>query len=341
MSSSIPGPRDLPNSRHDLSTYFGRVRHAADICDPRMMFTTSSQLATSRDLLSAYKHNQIPAMTSELWKAKKICDATLHPDTGLPVFMPLRMSAFIFSNLIVTAGMLQPNLTTRGVIGWQVANQTLNVCINSANANKSSPLSISQMATSFVLAVSASCGVAVGLGKVVANLKVAEVKDGKVIRKGISPGMKMVLGRLVPFAAVCTAGIVNVGLMRGGEIAAGIDVFPKKSRDDEEVKSLGKSRTAAIIAVGETAVSRVLNATPIMVIPPLVLLRLQRSQWMKARPGLAIPVNIALIFTTSVFALPLALGAFPQRQAVATESLEKEFHGRGGAGGLVEFNRGI
>jgi hypothetical protein len=50
---------------------------------------------------------------------------------------------------------------------------------------------------------------------------------------------------------------------------------------------------------------------------------------------------IALIFTTSVFALPLALGAFPQRQAVATESLEKEFHGRGGAGGLVEFNRGI
>jgi hypothetical protein len=50
---------------------------------------------------------------------------------------------------------------------------------------------------------------------------------------------------------------------------------------------------------------------------------------------------IGLIFTTSVFALPLALGAFPQRQAVRAESLEKEFWGRGGEGGLVEFNRGI
>jgi hypothetical protein len=35
MSSSIPGPRDLPVSRHDLSTYWGRVLHSADLCDPR------------------------------------------------------------------------------------------------------------------------------------------------------------------------------------------------------------------------------------------------------------------------------------------------------------------
>ncbi|KAF8251483.1 Tricarboxylate/iron carrier [Wilcoxina mikolae CBS 423.85] len=335
MSSSIPGPRDLPNSRHDLSTYWGRVKHSADICDPRTLFTSSAQLEQSKSLLSAYKHGALPSMTPSLWTAKKVCDATLHPDTGTPVFLPLRMSAFIFSNLLVTAGMLQPNLTTRGVIAWQITNQTLNVCINSANANKSSPLSYSQLATSFVLAVSASCGVAVGLGKVVAGLK--------KVGRGVSPGLKMVLGRLVPFAAVATAGVVNVGLMRGGEIAAGIDVFAKKISADEggSAESLGKSRKAAILAVGETAVSRVLNATPIMVIPPLLLMRLQRSSWLKKRPRLVVPVNIGLIFTTSVFALPLALGAFPQRQAVNAESLEKEFWGRGGEGGLVEFNRGI
>ncbi|KAF8543684.1 Tricarboxylate/iron carrier [Trichophaea hybrida] len=334
MSSSIPGPRDLPNSRHDLSTYWGRVKHSADICDPRTLFTSAAQLEQSKSLLSAYKYGALPSMTPSLWTAKKVCDATLHPDTGTPVFLPLRMSAFIFSNLLVTAGMLQPNLTTRGVIAWQITNQTLNVCINSANANKSSPLSYSQLATSFVLAVSASCGVAVGLGKVVAGLK--------KVGRGVSPGLKMVLGRLVPFAAVATAGVVNVGLMRGGEIAAGIDVFAKKSTDDGgSAESLGKSRKAAILAVGETAVSRVLNATPIMVIPPLILMRLQRSSWLKKRPGLVVPANIGLIFATSVFALPLALGAFPQRQAVKAESLEKEFWGRGGEGGLVEFNRGI
>ena len=238
-------------------------------------------------------------MSPQFWSAKKVCDATLHPDTGHPVFLPFRMSAFIFSNLLVTAGMLQPGLTTRGVIAWQIANQTLNVCINSANANKSSHLSAAQLGTSFVLAVSASCGVAVGLGKVVANLRVADVVDGKKVGRGVSPGLKMVLGRLVPFAAVVSAGVVNVGLMRGGEIAAGIDVFPlKKAKGDDEMsgdgtaESLGKSRKAAILAVGETAVSRVLNATPIMVIPPLLLMRLQRMGWMKRKPGMALPVNI-------------------------------------------------
>jgi tricarboxylate carrier len=241
-------------------------------------------------------------MTPSLWTAKKVCDATLHPDTGTPVFLPLRMSAFIFSNLLVTAGMLQPNLTTRGVIVWQVTNQTLNVCINSANANKSSPLSYTQLATSFVLAVSASCGVAVGLGKVVAGLKVADVVDCKKVGRGVSPGLKMMLGRLVPFAAVATAGVVNVGLMRGGEIAAGIDVFAKKKSADESgsAESLGKSRKAAMLAVGETAVSRVLNATPIMVIPPLLLMRLQRSSWLKKRPGLVVPVNIGRAVTGRV-----------------------------------------
>lgn len=61
---------------------------------------------------------------------------------------------------------------------------------------------------------------------------------------------------------------------------------------DLEVKPLGKSRKAATLAVGETALSRVLNATPIMVLPPLVLVRLQKTEWLKQRPRLVTPVNL-------------------------------------------------
>jgi len=32
-------------------------------------------------------------------------------DTGEPVLLPFRMSSFVLSNLIVTGGMLTPNLT--------------------------------------------------------------------------------------------------------------------------------------------------------------------------------------------------------------------------------------
>lgn len=48
-----------------------------------------------------------------------------------------------------------------------------------------------------------------------------------------------------------------------------------------------------------------------------------------------------LILTTSIFALPLALAAFPSRQAISAKSLEPEFHARGGKDGMVEFNRGM
>lgn len=44
---------------------------------------------------------------------------------------------------------------------------------------------------------------------------------------------------------------------------------------------------------------------------------------------------------TSVFALPLALAVFPQRQVVKARSLEEEFWIEGGEEDEVEFNRGI
>ncbi|KAF1950092.1 Tricarboxylate/iron carrier [Byssothecium circinans] len=337
MTSSLPGNRDLPVSQYDLSTYWGRVRHSANISDPRTLFTSSAGLENAKQLITAYKTGKIRDMTPELWQAKKIIDSTIHPDTGQPVFLPFRMSAFVISNLVVTGGMLTPGLKTAGTLGWQVANQSLNVAINSSNANKSTPLSTQTIVKSYCLAVSASCGVALGLNALVPRLK------------SLSPNAKLIAGRLVPFAAVACAGVLNVFLMRGEEIRQGIYIYPVLTEEEKnkveagelEVKPLGKSKKAATLAVGETALSRVFNATPIMVIPPLVLVRLQKTEWLKRRPKMTLPLNLGLILTTSIFALPLALGAFPQRQAVSAQSLEKEFHGRGGRDGLVEFNRGI
>ena len=221
-----------------------------------------------------------------------------------------------------------------------MVNQSLNVAINSANANKSSPLTYTQIAQSYAMAVSASCGVAVGLNKIVPRLK------------SLAPSTRTVLTRLVPFAAVASAGALNVFLMRSEEIRTGIDVFPvlsdadkaalaKEGKSEADVESLGRSRKAATLAVSETALSRVLNSSPIMVIPPLVLVRLQRTQWLKNRPRLTTPINLGLILATSFVALPFALAAFPQKQSIKADSLEKEFHGKGGEDGLVVFNRGI
>lgn len=327
MASSVPGPIALPESHFDLSTYWGRVRHCAEISDPSMLFTTESDLSQARKIIGAYRHGELKNTTPEFWQAKKQLDSTVHPDTGETVLLPFRMSCCVLSNLVVTAGMLTPGLGTFGTMFWQWANQSLNVAVNSANANKSHPMSTQQLITNYTMAVTASCGVAVGLNKLVPRLK------------NLSANTKLVLGRLVPFAAVVSAGIVNVFLMRGDEIRKGISVYD--SNGDE----VGKSKKAAFLAVGETALSRIINATPIMVIPPLLLVRLQRGVLKGKSLGVQTVANLGIILATSFVALPFALGVFPQYQSIHTSKLEAELSGKKDKDGKlidkVYFNRGI
>lgn len=327
MASSVPGPRPLPESRFDLSTYWGRIRHCAQISDPSMLLTTTNDLSTARQIIKAYRNYEIKAPTPEFWQAKKQLDSTVHPDTGDTVLLPFRMSCCVLSNLIVTAGMLTPGLGTAGTIFWQWANQSLNVAVNSANANKSHKITTTQLATNYTAAVVASCGVAMGLNGLVPKLT------------NISANTRLILSRLVPFAAVVTAGIVNVFLMRGNEIRKGIAVF------DENGETVGNSKKAAFVAVGETALSRIINATPIMVIPPLVLVKLQKGLLKGKSMGIQTLTNIGVIAITSFAVLPFALAVFPQRQKIDVKKLESELHDKKDKQGKpiaqVYFNRGI
>lgn len=328
MASSITGTVPLPESRFDLSSYWGRVKHCAEISDPTMLLNTGKDIQTAKLMIWDYRNGVRPTMTPELWRAKKVLDSTLHPDTGETVLLPFRMSSCVLSNLVVIAGMLNPNLGTAGTVFWQVANQSLNVAINTANANKSHPLSTQQVITNYSMAVTASCSVALGLKGLVPRLK------------SLQPNTRMILGRLVPFAAVVSAGVVNVFLMRMEEIKKGIHVFNKEG---EEV---GTSQNAAICAVSETAASRVINATPTMVIPPLILVKLQKSGFLKGKSKkVEMAVNMGLIFTTALAVLPFALAVFPQRRQLLVSRLEDRFHGLKDKDGNeiahLEFNRGI
>ncbi|KAI3402659.1 fsf1 [Candida oxycetoniae] len=328
MASSISGPVPLPQSKYDLSTYWGRVKHCAQISDPTMLLNSTKDLETAKRIVWDYKNGVTPTITPELWHAKKVLDSALHPDTGETVILPFRMSSCVLSNLVVTAGMLTPNLGTFGTLFWQIANQSLNVAINTANSNKSHPLSTKQVVINYTMAVTASCSVALGLNSLVPRLK------------NLKPNTRVILGRLVPFAAVVSAGVANVFLMRSEELKKGISVFDKNG------KEVGTSKTAAWYAVGETAASRVINATPIMVIPPLILVRLQRSRFLKGKSKMVETLtNIGLIFVTSLVVLPFALGVFPQRETISVGKLESKFHDlkdkEGGKITELEFNRGM
>jgi hypothetical protein len=81
----------------------------------RTLFVGKTGLEQAKQIVTSYKQGKTQQLTPEVWRAKRIVDSTLHPETGQPVFLPLRMSCFALSNLVVTAGMLTPGLG----VSWQ------------------------------------------------------------------------------------------------------------------------------------------------------------------------------------------------------------------------------
>ena len=83
-----------------------------------------------------------------------------------------------------------------------------------------------------------------------------------------------------------------------------------------------------------------------MVIPPLILVRLQKSRLLRGKSKTVETLtNIGLIFVTSLAVLPFALAIFPQRETVLANRLEEKFHHlkdeKGNKISELEFNRGI
>ncbi|KAF9564442.1 hypothetical protein BGW38_008929 [Lunasporangiospora selenospora] len=203
--------------------------------------------------------------------------------------------------------MLMPNPTTRSIIFWQWANQSVNVAFNYANANKTTEMNMKETAFAYVSAVTTSCFLAVGLNQLVPRMT------------SISPSVRTIMTRLVPFTAVAAAGTVNVFLMRGKEISEGIDVY------DHEGKSVGKSQKAGLSAITQVAISRILTNFPVLTIPPLILAQWERTSWAQQYPKAILPLNLAVISLCLMTALPLAIAAFPQYATVDVQTLEERF----------------
>lgn len=173
-----------------------------------------------------------------------------------------------------------------------------------------------------------SCAIAVGLNQ-------------SVPRLNLTPNIKSICMKLVPFTAVAAAGTVNVFLMRGKEIRDGINVF---TADGQPIDGL-KSQVAGKAAVSQVAISRILTNAPVLIIPPILLGRLEKTDFIKARPKLVTPLNFGLIALSLMTALPAAIAVFPQIGQLETSKMEKEFQDLKDVNGqpikALYFNKGL
>ena len=124
-------------SRYDQSTYMGRLSHFREMTDPKTLLVGDEELGKATALLAAYNKGDRSASDADLWEAKRIKDAIIHPVTGEKMFLPGRMSAFVPANTIPTAGMLLAK-TPAQTIFWQWINQSVNVMCNYVNRSGAS-----------------------------------------------------------------------------------------------------------------------------------------------------------------------------------------------------------
>lgn len=298
----------LGRPRYDQGSFLGRLRHFIDVIDPTTLFVSEKQLKDSLKLLDDFKNGIVPPGVSDdkLWEAQKIKQAIIHPDTGEKIFMPFRMSGYVPFGTPIVIGLLLPNQTVLSTIIWQWLNQSHNACVNYANRNATKPTPTSKFLQGYFGAVTSAVSIAVGL-----NVLIEKAHK-------LSPATRKIIQRLVPFPAVASANICNVGLMRHTELSEGIDVL------DYNGNVVGSSRIAAKHAIMETAFTRVVLPMPIFVLPPIIMSYLERLQFLQKNRRLLLPIHSAVCLVTFALSLPVAISLFPQMSQIEVSRLEPE-----------------
>ncbi|CAH0479245.1 unnamed protein product [Peronospora belbahrii] len=284
-------------------TYIGRVRKTFYMLDFRTAFTTNQALQDAQDQVSAHRRGE-SVDPLKLKHAQYVTDAILHPDTGKPVIILLRASMIVPMNMIMDGAMLLAN-STKTTIFAQWLNQTYNALHYYANRNASNQDTAKQRLAAYVGATASSVGASLGIRRLV-----EQMKGGK---------WTPAVARTGPFAAVAAADLINMAVMRQSEYRNGVYVY------DENGDYVGKSKTCGALAVASCAAGRIFAAAPILLLPPLVISRIEKHSTLFTRQKtrwLRTPILLGLVGCAIQFSVPLTFGLFRQTAQLDSKYLE-------------------
>uniref|UniRef100_A0A0N5A0E2 Sidoreflexin n=1 Tax=Parastrongyloides trichosuri TaxID=131310 RepID=A0A0N5A0E2_PARTI len=313
---------DISGQRFPQNTFFGRYLHYLDVIDPRTLFTSDDKLNKSIKLLADYKAGlPVTATDRELWQAKKICNAILHPDTGEKIFSPFRMAGYVPYGWITVTGMLLPNPSWPQIIFWQWMNQSHNAAVNYANRNCTNPQPTSVYVKAYTIAVSTAVGISTILTYFIKKAN------------NLDPVKKLIIQRFVPLPACSLASTFNVLAMRLPEVDTGIDVY------DRDGKVIGVSKVAAKKAVFETALTRAFLPIPLLLAPPCIMPFIEKFKFMK-KSKVNLFVNAIVCTLSFAASLPVALALFPQESTIKVTELEDDIK-QNAKTEILYYNKGM
>jgi len=294
---------NIDEPRWDQSTFVGRLKHFANVTDPRLVILPTGKYMEAKKLVDLYRAGKEPKETTDkqLFYAQKLYQSAFHPDTGDLQNVAGRMSFQVPGGTILIGAMLAFYRSTGQVIFWQWANQSFNALVNYTNRNAKSPISTQRLAFAYVTATGSALGVAIGLKAFLAG------RAGNLAQ------------RLVPLAAVCAANMVNIPLMRQTELTNGLQLLDQNGKEIET-----RSRLAAVKAITLVVVSRIVIAAPSMIGVPIIMERLEKAAWFRVRRNaLNTPFQALLSGAFLLLTVPLGCALFPQRNYISSKTLEK------------------
>ena len=251
-----PPPLFDPNTdRFDQSTFKGRWMQFQQSTDIRTLFYSDKIIQKNLQIMRDYKQAKataartsqqgavnVPYSNDELWDARRVVEATCHPETNESIIPPFRFAAFAPSNIPICVLLLWQPMTPAMAMFGQWRNQSYNVAVNYNNRNMSNPMPTEIVAGSYALATGVSCAIAVGMGRQLAKR---------------SANLTPFTRAAVPWSAVVLSGCVNVAFVRWQELTKGIEV---ESEDGEIV--YGKSKQAGESAIIKCCAARAIWTTP-------------------------------------------------------------------------------
>jgi hypothetical protein len=320
------------------STFWQRVKAMEAICGPSSWWTLlapAAELNAAADVVRRHAAGAaVPPDT--LQRAEQLRAAALHPDTGQPIALPLRMAAHVPANTVLLIGMLTAR-SVAATAAWQFANQSFNALQFYANRNASNEVSDAKVLASYAGAVASSVTVGVLLRR--AALR-AEAAAANLPPSHPARWRAWAANLAVPFMGAAAGKPLQIGLMRSDEVTDGVTVY------DAAGDARGRSAAAGRAAVGMTVATRTVYLVPMLYLPVL-------QSWLvnSAFPALgrssaaAGAVYVAITALSSAYATPLCIALFDQRASLPAAALEPALQGLADRHGRpverLYFNKGL
>eukprot|EP00529_Nitzschia_sp_RCC80_P020281 CAMPEP_0113488160 /NCGR_PEP_ID=MMETSP0014_2-20120614/25875_1 /TAXON_ID=2857 /ORGANISM="Nitzschia sp." /LENGTH=396 /DNA_ID=CAMNT_0000381867 /DNA_START=163 /DNA_END=1349 /DNA_ORIENTATION=+ /assembly_acc=CAM_ASM_000159 len=310
-TSSSCLPYSETGQRFDQSTFEGRFARMMLACDPKLLLTNDEDIHNAQELLRSSVANDdhdrstmVSVTDRDLWEARRVVDAALHPDTGDVIPKPFRMSGYVPFNGPICVAMVA-STSTMPLLFWSWVNQSQNALVNYYNRNASSPMSNETLMVSYSAAVGSALTVAFGLAT--------------LIQKRFPAEKAKAMMKYVAFPSAVVASSLNCYIVRSPEIDTGVPLMDANQQpvmvaaDEGGDAAAAISQVAAKRGVESTTLSRALLQAPVYFLPPVLMSLVGPLRTVVERnPRTRVPITTFLLLTSFGIGLPASTALFPQ-----------------------------